>query len=281
VHSFLWKDEVSETYSCTVPGVHGRVAVKVFIKVNLRGSKEAQVLKDLEHPNLIHLLHVISCKPLCLAYEMCPGGTLRSLLSWASSKTGDPSSQQPGLTVDHRLQAVAQTVSAVAHLHKKDIVHSAVRPDNIFLAHPVGHGPEGIVVPQVLLGDVGLSRFLEDEVEQTPSFGTLNYMAPEVLLRASYGLASDVFSCGVMMHEVLTGIVPYSDLNIASHILVLKVCAGLRPNISLLHACGAAKLQIASILAFAWDEDVNTRTTSEEFELTLFGLIDKRQKASL
>eukprot|EP00959_Pyramimonas_sp_CCMP1952_P384721 8063046-Pyramimonas_sp.AAC.1 len=75
VHSFLWKDDISETYSCTVPGLHGRVAVKVFIGVNLQGSKEAHLLKDIEHPNLTRLLQVISCKPLCLAYEMCLGGT--------------------------------------------------------------------------------------------------------------------------------------------------------------------------------------------------------------
>jgi serine/threonine protein kinase len=275
VHSFLWKDELSETYSCTVPGIRGRVAVKVFSGMTKRGSKEAQALKGLEHPNLVRLLHVISHEPLCLVCELCLGGTLHSLLHGAGSDE-----RAGGLTVGHRLQAVAQVVSAVAYLHEKGVVHSAVRPDNIFLSHPVSRGSEGVVVPPVVLGDLGLSRFLDDENAQSRSLGTLRYMAPEVLLRASYDTASDVFSCSMMMHEVLTGTLPYSELNIASHILVLKVCAGLRPSLDLLRACGAAKSQVASILVTTWEEDLHSRTTSEELKKSLFELIDQRRQSS-
>jgi len=278
VHSFLWKDldERSETYSCTVPGFQGRVAVKVFGRTTQRGSEEAQLLKDLEHPNLIRLLHVLSCNPLCLVFELCQGGSLHKLLHGASST----SSRE--FTVDHRLRAVAQAVSGVAYLHGKGIVHSAVRPDNIFLSHPVSRGPEGAVMPQVILGDLGLARFDDNEgAESTLSFGTLRYMAPEVLLRASYELPSDVFSCSVMMHEVLTGSIPFSDLNIPSHILVLKVCAGLRPDLDSLRACGAANPQVVSIIVSAWEEDLHSRTTSEELEQSLFELIDLRQQSSL
>ncbi|CAK0866904.1 unnamed protein product [Prorocentrum cordatum] len=277
VHSFLWKDldERSETYSCTVPGFQGRVAVKVFGSTTQRGSETAQVLKDLDHPNLIRLLHVLSLSPLCLVLELCQGGSLHTLLHEASSTSASE------FSVDQRLRAVAQAVSGVAYLHGKDIVHSAVRPNNIFLSRPVSRGPEGIIMPQVILGDLGLARFLAPEDnESSLSLGILRYTAPEVILRASHEPLSDVYSCSVMMHEVLTASLPFSDLNIPSHILVLKVCAGLRPNLNLLPECGAAKPQIASILASAWEEDLHSRTTSEELEHSLFELIHQRWQSS-
>jgi signal transduction histidine kinase/tetratricopeptide (TPR) repeat protein len=98
-----------------------------------------------------------------------------------------------GLIVRH----VAEIARALAHLHRHGIVHADVKPQNALLAGPAE-------LRRALLSDLGLAG-----IEQT-SRGSLEYAAPEVLNGGPPSAASDLYSLGVTLHELLSGANPFA-----------------------------------------------------------------------
>jgi serine/threonine-protein kinase len=95
------------------------------------------------------------------------------------------------------LEVVRQIAAGLAHAHERRVMHRDVKPDNILIFE------DG----RAALADFGASRFAADMTRTYTDAGTLGYMAPE----QAYGrarLASDVFSLGLIAHELLTGKLP-------------------------------------------------------------------------
>ncbi|MEK6238384.1 MAG: serine/threonine protein kinase, partial [Planctomycetales bacterium] len=94
--------------------------------------------------------------------------------------------------------------ASVEALHQRGIVHRDLKPANAFR--------DG---DQVKLGDYGLSKFISvsQRGAQTQSIGTVHYMAPEIS-RGRYGKEIDIYALGVMLHEMLTGKVPFDGESI-------------------------------------------------------------------
>src|SRR5690606_14715192 len=96
------------------------------------------------------------------------------------------------------LDYTAQICNAVEHAHKHNILHRDLRPANVFVTE------KGLVK----VGDFGTSRVLELAAHGTTVIGSPPYMAPEQFEgRAVF--ASDLYSIGVTMYQMLTGVLPY------------------------------------------------------------------------
>jgi serine/threonine protein kinase len=61
-------------------------------------------------------------------------------------------------------------------------------------------------------------------------YGVMPYMAPEILHREPHTLASDIYSLGIIMNEIITVIPPFND-KAHDHLLIKEICQGLRPSI--------------------------------------------------
>lgn len=95
---------------------------------------------------------------------------------------------------------VAELVLALEALHKRGIVYRDLKPENVLLAR-TGH---------LVLVDFGLCKHLMDRGSATMTFcGTPEYLAPEVLLRQPYGFAVDWWNLGILLYEMLFGIVSF------------------------------------------------------------------------
>jgi serine/threonine protein kinase/tetratricopeptide (TPR) repeat protein len=178
-----------------------RVALKVIkpgMDVDLmlrRFRAERQILASLEHPNIARLLD---------------GGTSQDGLPYFVMEyiAGAPINQfvkSRALAVAERLHLFLAVCDAVAHAHRRGVIHRDIKPANILVT------PEG--VPKLL--DFGIAKALSPDVpgSTAPVTGlrllTPEYASPEQIEGQTATVASDVYSLGVVLYELLTGGSPY------------------------------------------------------------------------
>ncbi len=97
----------------------------------------------------------------------------------------------------------AQILLSIEHLHHYNIVYRDLKSENILI------GKDGYMK----LIDFGLSRYNVTEDNLKSFCGTLDYMAPEILLNQKYGKSVDWWSFGVLVYEMLFGIPPFYGEN--------------------------------------------------------------------
>jgi serine/threonine protein kinase len=148
-------------------------------------------LSSINHPFIVRLYFSFqNAERLFMILDFCPGGDLGGCL------------QEEGCFDEARSRIyLAEILTALEELHKRDIIYRDLKPDNILLDQE-GH---------VMLTDFGLSK---QEVSEyftgAKSFcGSVAYLAPEMLKRMGHGKAVDWYLLGVVLFEMLTGLPPY------------------------------------------------------------------------
>ncbi|KAF3816728.1 hypothetical protein GH733_014076 [Mirounga leonina] len=102
------------------------------------------------------------------------------------------------------LEYLSEISMALGHLHQKGIIYRDLKPENIMLNHQ-GH---------VKLTDFGLCKESIHDGTVTHTFcGTIEYMAPEILMRSGHNRAVDWWSLGALMYDMLTGAPPFTGEN--------------------------------------------------------------------
>jgi predicted Ser/Thr protein kinase len=156
---------------------------------------EARAISQLQHPNIamIYGVEFLGEAP-CLCMEYIDG---QRLDEWA---------QHPPKSFAQRLEAARQIASALAAVHDLGIIHRDLKPSNILVR------ADGVSK----LLDFGIARQLSATARitstgQTP--GTLAYMSPEQVSNLDAEARSDVFSFGVVLYELFTGVRPFQGNN--------------------------------------------------------------------
>jgi serine/threonine protein kinase len=158
---------------------------------------EAKAMARLNHPNLIGVYDFGEVNGmLYIVMEFVPG---KSLYHSACGLAIDPSEV---------VRLVSCICHGLAHAHENGIIHRDIKPSNILLD----------LNAQPKIGDFGLARPVELKVDDTNEiFGTPHYTAPEVVADPhSVNFRADIFSVGVLLHELLTGKLPAIDPRSAS-----------------------------------------------------------------
>ncbi len=156
-------------------------------------QREARACLAVRHAHLVRLRKAhVTKPPYFLVMEQLPGEPLRRRLR-----------RDYRLDVPTALWVARQTAEALAALHRAGFVHGDVKPDNIRLA---GDG-------RAVLLDLGFAHRPGENaalLEQGYVLGTANYLAPELCAEEpADGPASDLFSLGVTLFEMLAGQLPY------------------------------------------------------------------------
>jgi serine/threonine-protein kinase PpkA len=155
-----------------------------------RFLREGRMLAELRHPNVVRIHEVGTAgEDLYIAMEYLGGGTLQDRI-------------QGGLAPEHALEMTAQVAEALAAAHARHIVHRDIKPANILLRE------DGTPV----LTDFGIAK-RQDDGERTFTgviVGSPHYLSPEQAERSDLlDGRSDIYSLGILCHEMLTGSRPY------------------------------------------------------------------------
>ena len=185
-------------------GIHKKtgqqVAIKILNKENIKTLEDKElvqieigILKLCHHPNIVRLLdHLENNDYIYIVTEYIEGGTLGQ---YFKKKKFNFSERQA-------TNIMSQIASGVKYLQQYGIVHRDLKPDNIMITQQNDFGVIKIM-------DFGLSKIISPNERMVDGYGTLSYVAPEVLLRTPYNKEVDIWSMGVILFYMLTGKLPF------------------------------------------------------------------------
>jgi serine/threonine-protein kinase len=150
--------------------------------------REPRLLATLNHPNIVTVMTAEKQENIFfIVMEYVTGETLESLIA----RVGP-------LDVSLALDYTCQICNALDHAHRQGVLHRDLRPSNVLVSD------SGLLK----VADFGTSRFLEIAAHGTTVIGSPPYMAPEQFQGKAL-FASDIYSLGVTMFQMLTGDLPY------------------------------------------------------------------------
>ncbi|MFD5204338.1 Stk1 family PASTA domain-containing Ser/Thr kinase [Streptomyces sp. NPDC058375] len=174
--------------------MHPALAVDVaFVE---RFIREAKSVARLAHPNVVAVFDQgAEGAYVYLAMEYVAGCTLRDVLR-------ERGALQPRAALD----ILEPVLAALGAAHRAGFVHRDMKPENVLI------GDDG----RVKVADFGLVRAVGTATDTTGSLlGTVSYLAPEQIEHGTADTRSDVYACGVVLYEMLTGAKPYTGENAA------------------------------------------------------------------
>jgi eukaryotic-like serine/threonine-protein kinase len=162
-----------------------------------RFQREEEVLRRLDHPNIIKVVTPRKKSRMYIAMEFIDGVSLREIIR----------TEQP-MKPERALELMRQICEALVYMHGQGVVHRDLKPENILVT------AAGVVK----IMDFGIA--LDEEARRltwsglSSTIGTPDYMAPEQVSGRRGDARTDIYSMGVMLYEMLTASLPYAASNV-------------------------------------------------------------------
>jgi len=168
-----------------------KVAIKVPHRQGLDFGellREPRLLASVSHPNIVAITTAEKQDNVFfIVMEYVQGETLENIIALKGP-----------LELHRALDFTCQICNAVDHAHRQGVIHRDLRPANVLVTEN----------DMLKVADFGTSRFLEIAAHGTTVIGSPPYMAPEQF-HGKAVFASDIYSLGITMYQMLTGILPY------------------------------------------------------------------------
>lgn len=210
----LLRDRLGEGSTGSVyAGFHTRLRISVAVKILKEASNEglacflaeARLAVQVDHPNLVRVfdLNMDDSGLHFMVMEYVDGGSAYDLLQKRLKATGRPLNQLSALEIG---LAAARGMAAA---HAKGIIHRDLKSDNILVRR------DGTVK----VADLGLATLQQScaKFRQTSIAGTIGFISPELMTGAAPSPASDIYSLGVTLYELVTGALPH-DINYENYV---------------------------------------------------------------
>jgi eukaryotic-like serine/threonine-protein kinase len=204
----LGKGAMGVVYKAHDPMLGRTVAIKTInmaeadqdgqTEYEARLYQEARAAGSLNHPNVV-IIHDIgkSNNLLYMAMEFVEGSELRDMLV----------ESQP-LAPGKALDIAAQVADGLAYAHEHHVIHRDIKPANIMIT------PQG----RAKIADFGIARMRSNQTHTQTGviLGSPKYLSPEQVVGKRADHHSDIFSLGVILYQMLTGVTPFNGENISA-----------------------------------------------------------------
>lgn len=215
-------------------------------------KQEGKLLWLFDHKNIISLIGVCLQSPrLCLVLEYARGGPLNRVLAGCNIR--------PDVLVNW----AAQIAQGMHYLHNGapiSLIHRDLKSSNVLLSEPIENGD--LQFKTLKITDFGLAREVQKTTDMSAA-GTYAWMAPEVIKTSTFSKASDVWSYGVVLWELLTGEVPYKSIN------ALAVAYGVAMNQLTLPIPKTCPDLFVNLMKACWEANSHNRPSFEDILQTL------------
>ncbi len=146
-----------------------------------------------------------------------------------------------------KLNILKHIVEGLDHIHNQNIIHRDFHSGNILYENEI----------DIAISDLEISKSSTKSIDNDNEvYGDISYIAPEILQQKEYTIASDIYSFGMIMWELMTGRMPFWDQNDDIE-LIIKICRNFRPPI----IKNAPKGYI-ELMQKCWDSDPNKMPTA-------------------
>ena len=210
ISTVLGQGAMGVVYLANDPEIERPVAIKTVRPEAMRGEsaaeiearflKEAKLAGRLQHPSIVTVYDVGRDRDVCfIAMEYVDGKPLTRYLTAADT-----------LPLSGKIGIIRQVAEALAHAHERGVLHRDIKPGNILIAK------DG----RVKVTDFGIGKFTAaatSELTRTGQMvGSPAYMSPEQVRGEKVDARSDLFSLGVVLYELLTGVRPFPGESITT-----------------------------------------------------------------
>ncbi|XP_053671907.1 mitogen-activated protein kinase kinase kinase 10 [Anopheles nili] len=214
--------------------------------------QEAKLFWSLKHPNIVSLKGVcLDPQTLCLVMEYARGGSLNKILAGRKIP--------PNVLVDWAIQIAR----GMKYLHCEapiSVIHRDLKSSNVLISESIQHG--NLINKTLKITDFGLAREAYRTTRMSAA-GTFAWMPPEVIKSGTYSKASDVWSYGVLLWELLTGETPYKGFD------SLSVAYGVAVNTLALPIPKTCPESWGKLMKSCWEIDPHRRPSFKEIEKDL------------
>ncbi|CAJ0587170.1 unnamed protein product, partial [Mesorhabditis spiculigera] len=221
--------------------------------------REIVIVKQLNHPNVARVYRVYQLEreqSTVLETEFCANGDLL-----------DKIKKNHHLSENEARPVFRQLIEALKYLESQEIVHRDLKCENIFLD----------ANDNVKLGDFGFSRVLKKGEKSDTFCGSKVYVAPEILRARRYeGNAVDIWSSGIVLYIMVTGVMPYDERNMKKMVerqLTHKIRFPTSPEVSntvrqllyaILHPEPKSRISYNDMIEHDWLKDTPYRMNKDD-----------------
>ncbi|KAL9659899.1 hypothetical protein QQ045_024709 [Rhodiola kirilowii] len=202
-------------------------------------SQEVFIMRKIRHKNVVQFIGACTQSPnLCIVTEFMSRGSLYDFLHKQKGKFDLPT----------LLKVAIDASKGMNYLHQNNIIHRDLKTANLLMDE----------YEVVKVADFGVARVQVQSGVMTAETGTYRWMAPEVIEHRAYNHKADIFSFGILLWELLTGELPYSQLTpLQAAVGVVQKC--LRPAIP-----KDTHPKLAALLEECWQQDPALRPNFSE-----------------
>lgn len=157
-------------------------------------QQEVKMLATLEHQNIVRFIG--GCrKPMvwCIVTEYAKGGSVKQFLM----KRG-----QRAVPLKLAVKQALDVAKGMAYIHSRGLIHRDLKSDNLLIFSD----------KSIKIADFGVARIEVQTEGMTPETGTYRWMAPEMIQHRPYSQKVDVYSFGIVLWELITGLLPFANM---------------------------------------------------------------------